>query len=62
MTDASDLLSLSYSHYLARAAAARSALAERIAAWAAAPVTRAALDARLDELLAQAASRRPRTR
>ncbi|ONE53410.1 bifunctional glutamine synthetase adenylyltransferase/deadenyltransferase, partial [Burkholderia pseudomallei] len=29
------------------------ALAERIAAWAAAPVTRAALDARLDELLAQ---------
>lgn len=53
MTDASDLLSLSYSHYLARAAAARSALAERIAAWAAAPVTRAALDARLDELLAQ---------
>ncbi|BEH19690.1 bifunctional [glutamate--ammonia ligase]-adenylyl-L-tyrosine phosphorylase/[glutamate--ammonia-ligase] adenylyltransferase [Burkholderia pseudomallei] len=53
MTDASDLLSLSYSHYLARAAAARPALAERIAAWAAAPVTRAALDARLDELLAQ---------
>ncbi|CAJ3947645.1 bifunctional glutamine-synthetase adenylyltransferase/deadenyltransferase [Burkholderia pseudomallei] len=52
MTDASDLLSLSYSHYLARAAAARPALAERIAAWAAAPVTRAALDARLDELLA----------
>ncbi|WP_251256177.1 bifunctional [glutamate--ammonia ligase]-adenylyl-L-tyrosine phosphorylase/[glutamate--ammonia-ligase] adenylyltransferase [Burkholderia mallei] len=53
MTDASDLLSLSYSHYLARAAAARPALAERIAAWAAAPVTSAALDARLDELLAQ---------
>ncbi|MBF3379525.1 bifunctional [glutamate--ammonia ligase]-adenylyl-L-tyrosine phosphorylase/[glutamate--ammonia-ligase] adenylyltransferase [Burkholderia pseudomallei] len=53
MTDASDLLSLSYSHYLARAAAARPALAERIAAWAAAPVMRAALDARLDELLAQ---------
>lgn len=53
MTDASDLLSLSYSHYLARAAAARPALAERIAAWAAAPVTRAALNARLDELLAQ---------
>lgn len=53
MTDASDLLSLSYSHYLARAAAARPALAERIAAWAAAPVTRAALDVRLDELLAQ---------
>lgn len=53
MTDASDLLSLSYSHDLARAAAARPALAERIAAWAAAPVTRAALDARLDELLAQ---------
>ncbi|KGU78999.1 bifunctional [glutamate--ammonia ligase]-adenylyl-L-tyrosine phosphorylase/[glutamate--ammonia-ligase] adenylyltransferase [Burkholderia pseudomallei] len=53
MTDASDLLSLSYSHYLARAAAARPALAERIAAWAAAPVTRAALDARLDELLTQ---------
>ncbi|MCZ2892983.1 bifunctional [glutamate--ammonia ligase]-adenylyl-L-tyrosine phosphorylase/[glutamate--ammonia-ligase] adenylyltransferase [Burkholderia thailandensis] len=53
MTDATDLLSLSYSHYLARAAAARPALAERIAAWAAAPVTRVALDARLDELLAQ---------
>ncbi|AJX31686.1 bifunctional [glutamate--ammonia ligase]-adenylyl-L-tyrosine phosphorylase/[glutamate--ammonia-ligase] adenylyltransferase [Burkholderia oklahomensis] len=53
MTDASDLLSLSYSHYLARAAAARPALAERIAAWAAAPVTRAALDARLDALLAE---------
>ncbi|AHI72805.1 bifunctional [glutamate--ammonia ligase]-adenylyl-L-tyrosine phosphorylase/[glutamate--ammonia-ligase] adenylyltransferase [Burkholderia thailandensis] len=53
MTDATDLLSLSYSHYLARAAAARPALAERIAAWAAAPVARAALDARLDELLAQ---------
>ncbi|MCS6468535.1 bifunctional [glutamate--ammonia ligase]-adenylyl-L-tyrosine phosphorylase/[glutamate--ammonia-ligase] adenylyltransferase [Burkholderia thailandensis] len=53
MTDATDLLSLSYSHYLARAAAARPALAERIAAWAAARVARAALDARLDELLAQ---------
>ncbi|KVD75831.1 glutamine-synthetase adenylyltransferase [Burkholderia sp. ABCPW 14] len=53
MTDASDLLSLSYSHYLARAAAARPALAERIAAWAAAPVARAALDARLDALLAE---------
>lgn len=53
MTDASALLSLSYSHYLARAAAARPALAERIAAWAAAPVTRAALDARFAELLAE---------
>ncbi|KVK74589.1 bifunctional [glutamate--ammonia ligase]-adenylyl-L-tyrosine phosphorylase/[glutamate--ammonia-ligase] adenylyltransferase [Burkholderia sp. MSMB1498] len=53
MTDASDLPSLSYSHYLARAVAARPALAARIAAWAAAPVARAALDSRLDALLAE---------
>lgn len=52
MTDASALLSTSYSRYIARAAAARPALAERIAAWAAAPMSRAQLDARLTELLA----------
>lgn len=52
MTDASALISTSYSRYLARAAAARPALAEQIAAWAAAPLGRAQLDARLTELLA----------
>jgi glutamate-ammonia-ligase adenylyltransferase len=52
MTDASAPFCTSYSHYLARAVAARPALAERIVAWAAAPVTRAQLDARLTELLA----------
>ncbi len=52
MTDASALISTSYSRYLARAAAARPALAEQIAAWAAAPLDRAQLDARLTELLA----------
>lgn len=55
MTDASALLSTSYSHYLARAVAARPALAGQIAAWAAAPLTRAQQDARLTELLAVAA-------
>ncbi|HHT9017932.1 TPA: hypothetical protein ACT5CD_006445, partial [Burkholderia cenocepacia] len=43
MTDASALISTSYSRYLARAAAARPALAEQIAAWAAAPLGRAQL-------------------
>lgn len=52
MTDASALISTSYSRYLARAAAARPALAEQIAAWAAAPLGRAQLDARLTALLA----------
>ncbi len=52
MTDASALISTSYSRYLARAVAARPALAELIAAWADAPLTRARLDARLTELLA----------
>ncbi|WDD96435.1 bifunctional [glutamate--ammonia ligase]-adenylyl-L-tyrosine phosphorylase/[glutamate--ammonia-ligase] adenylyltransferase [Burkholderia sp. FERM BP-3421] len=56
MTDASPLLSTSYSHYLARAVAARPALAGQIAAWADAPVTRARLDARLSALLEAAAS------
>ncbi len=52
MTDASALISTSYSRYLARAAAARPALAAHVAAWAAAPLARAQLDARLTELLA----------
>ncbi|WP_179401879.1 bifunctional [glutamate--ammonia ligase]-adenylyl-L-tyrosine phosphorylase/[glutamate--ammonia-ligase] adenylyltransferase [Burkholderia guangdongensis] len=52
MTDVSALSCPSYSHYLARAVATRAALAERIAAWAAAPIARAQLDARLTELLA----------
>ena len=52
MTDASALISPSYSRYIARAAAARPALSDRIAAWAAAPLSRAQLDARLSELLA----------
>ncbi|KDB07097.1 UTP-GlnB uridylyltransferase, GlnD / adenyl transferase, GlnE [Burkholderia sp. lig30] len=52
MTDASALSCTSYSHYLARAAAARPALAAQIAAWAAAPLSRAQLDARLTALLA----------
>ncbi|NTX31899.1 hypothetical protein HT746_33125, partial [Burkholderia pyrrocinia] len=47
MTDASALISTSYSRYIARAAAARPALAEQVAAWAAAPLARAQLDARL---------------
>lgn len=52
MTDASALISTSYSRYLARATAARPALAAHVAAWAAAPLARAQLDARLTELLA----------
>lgn len=55
MTDASALISTSYSRYIARAAAARPALAEQVAAWAAAPLARAQLDARLTELLAMPA-------
>ncbi|HIE1302054.1 TPA: bifunctional [glutamate--ammonia ligase]-adenylyl-L-tyrosine phosphorylase/[glutamate--ammonia-ligase] adenylyltransferase, partial [Burkholderia contaminans] len=51
MTDASALICTSYSRYLARAAAARPALAEQIAVWAAAPLARAQQDARLTELL-----------
>ncbi|BCQ51580.1 bifunctional [glutamate--ammonia ligase]-adenylyl-L-tyrosine phosphorylase/[glutamate--ammonia-ligase] adenylyltransferase [Burkholderia gladioli] len=51
MTDATALSSTAYSRYLARAVAARPELAARIAAWAAAPITRASIDARLDELL-----------
>ncbi|WP_323121826.1 bifunctional [glutamate--ammonia ligase]-adenylyl-L-tyrosine phosphorylase/[glutamate--ammonia-ligase] adenylyltransferase [Burkholderia alba] len=54
MTDVSSRLCTSYSHYLARAVAARPALAGQIAAWAAAPVTRALLDERLSGLLAAA--------
>ncbi|MEK6349895.1 MAG: hypothetical protein V4764_20600, partial [Burkholderia sp.] len=55
MTDASALISTAYSRYLARAAAARPELAARIAVWAAAPVGRAAIEARLTELLEAAA-------
>jgi glutamate-ammonia-ligase adenylyltransferase len=51
MTDASALISTSYSRYLARAAAARPALVEQIARWADAPLTRAQQDERLTELL-----------
>ncbi|WGS42689.1 bifunctional [glutamate--ammonia ligase]-adenylyl-L-tyrosine phosphorylase/[glutamate--ammonia-ligase] adenylyltransferase [Burkholderia sp. JSH-S8] len=59
MTDASALTSTSYSRYLARAAAARPALAAQVAAWAAAPLARAQLDARLTELLALPAGAAP---
>ncbi|RQR58477.1 bifunctional [glutamate--ammonia ligase]-adenylyl-L-tyrosine phosphorylase/[glutamate--ammonia-ligase] adenylyltransferase [Burkholderia sp. Bp9125] len=59
MTDASALISTSYSRYLARAAAARPALAAHVAAWAAAPLARAQLDARLTELLALPAGAAP---
>ncbi|KAF1029878.1 MAG: Bifunctional glutamine synthetase adenylyltransferase/adenylyl-removing enzyme [Burkholderia plantarii] len=51
MTDACPLFSTAYSRYIARAVAARPDLAAHIAAAAAAPVTRAAIDARLDALL-----------
>ncbi|MDE1183379.1 bifunctional [glutamate--ammonia ligase]-adenylyl-L-tyrosine phosphorylase/[glutamate--ammonia-ligase] adenylyltransferase [Paraburkholderia sp.] len=54
MTDVS-LLSSAYSNYAARALAARPELAGRIATLAAAPVTRARIDARLDELSASPA-------
>ncbi|MEI5999213.1 bifunctional [glutamate--ammonia ligase]-adenylyl-L-tyrosine phosphorylase/[glutamate--ammonia-ligase] adenylyltransferase [Paraburkholderia bengalensis] len=51
MTEPS-LLSSSYSHYASRAYAAQPDLASRVAALAAAPVTRARIDERLDALLA----------
>jgi [glutamine synthetase] adenylyltransferase / [glutamine synthetase]-adenylyl-L-tyrosine phosphorylase len=51
MTDAT-LLSSSFSHYAARALAARPELAERIAALAAEPLTRESIEARFDELCA----------
>ncbi|CAB3769861.1 bifunctional [glutamate--ammonia ligase]-adenylyl-L-tyrosine phosphorylase/[glutamate--ammonia-ligase] adenylyltransferase [Paraburkholderia humisilvae] len=44
------LLSSRYSHYASRAYTARPELAQRVAALAAAPVTRERIDARLDEL------------
>ncbi|MFP3247306.1 MAG: bifunctional glutamine synthetase adenylyltransferase/deadenyltransferase, partial [Paraburkholderia sp.] len=55
MTDAS-LLSSSYSHYAARALAARPELAGRVAALAQAPVTRERIEARFDDLCAALAS------
>ncbi len=55
MTDAISLISPLYSRYLARWVAARPGLAERIAAWAAGRVTRAAIEVRLTELLDEAA-------
>ncbi|RDU95068.1 bifunctional [glutamate--ammonia ligase]-adenylyl-L-tyrosine phosphorylase/[glutamate--ammonia-ligase] adenylyltransferase [Trinickia dinghuensis] len=47
------LLSSAYSSYASRAIAARPELSERIAAWAQAPITRARIDARLAELIAE---------
>ena len=47
------LLSSAYSSYTARAIAARPALCERIAAFSEAPITRARIDARLHELIAE---------
>jgi glutamate-ammonia-ligase adenylyltransferase len=55
MTDA-PLLSSSYSHYAARAFAARPELAGRIAALAAEPLERERIEARFDELCAAQAS------
>ena len=55
MTQAT-LLSSSYSHYAARALAARPELAERIATLAAEPVTRERIEARFDDLCAALAS------
>ena len=55
MTDVT-LLSSSYSHYVARAVAARPDLAARIAALAATPLTRERIDARLDALCAESAA------
>ncbi|MGF6776429.1 bifunctional [glutamate--ammonia ligase]-adenylyl-L-tyrosine phosphorylase/[glutamate--ammonia-ligase] adenylyltransferase [Paraburkholderia sp. GAS334] len=49
----STLMSSAWSHYAARAVAARPGLAARVAALAAAPVTRAQIDARLDALTGQ---------
>ena len=50
---ASALLSSAYSLYTARAIAARPELSERIAILAEAPITRARIDARLSELIAE---------
>ncbi|HWT38837.1 MAG TPA: bifunctional glutamine synthetase adenylyltransferase/deadenyltransferase, partial [Paraburkholderia sp.] len=50
MTEPS-LLSSSYSHYASRAYAAQPDLASRVAALAAAPITRGRIDERLDALL-----------
>src|ERR1700761_4247394 len=54
MTDAT-LLSSNYSHYAARAAAARPQLVARVAALASGPLTRERIDARFDALCAAAA-------
>ncbi|CAD6525385.1 bifunctional [glutamate--ammonia ligase]-adenylyl-L-tyrosine phosphorylase/[glutamate--ammonia-ligase] adenylyltransferase [Paraburkholderia metrosideri] len=54
MTDAT-LLSSSYSHYAARAAAARPPLVAQVAALASAPLSRERIDARFDALCAEAA-------
>ena len=54
MTDAT-LLSSSYSHYAARAAAARPQIVAQVAALASAPLTRERIDARFDALCAEAA-------
>src|SRR6516225_2398545 len=54
MTDVT-LLSSSYSHYAARAAAARPQLVAHVAALAAQPLTRERIDARFDALCAEAA-------
>ncbi|MGE8510282.1 MAG: bifunctional glutamine synthetase adenylyltransferase/deadenyltransferase, partial [Paraburkholderia terricola] len=54
MTDAT-LLSSNYSHYAARAVAARPRLAAHVAALAAMPLTRERIDARFDALCAEAA-------
>jgi len=54
MTDAT-LLSSTYSHYAARAAAARPQIVAHVAALAAAPLTRERIDARFDALCGEAA-------
>ncbi|MFM0046527.1 bifunctional [glutamate--ammonia ligase]-adenylyl-L-tyrosine phosphorylase/[glutamate--ammonia-ligase] adenylyltransferase [Paraburkholderia sediminicola] len=54
MTDAT-LLSSNYSHYAARAAAARPQIVAHVAALASAPLTRERIDARFDALCAEAA-------
>ena len=50
---AAALLSSAYSSYAARAIAARPELAERVADWAQAPITRERIDARLRALIAE---------
>ena len=47
------LLSSAFSSYVARAIAARPELSDCIAVWAEAPITRARIDARLHELIAE---------